>query len=97
MPKRTQRQSTKHDNAVQDVAKRYEGLGYNVRADISGYDKPKSIQNKRPDVTATKNGEKIIVEVETLDSMGTDKAQREVFRDYTNSHKNTRFRTKLAK
>lgn len=97
MAQRSQRQETKHNNTIQDSAEYYKKQGYNVQADISGYDKPKTIQGKRPDLIASKKGEKVILEIETLDSFAKDKKQRTVFKEYADGRKKTRFWTKIAK
>jgi len=96
MAKRTPRQQSKHDAGVQDSAEYYEQQGYNVQADISGYDKPKSIGGRRPDVIARKKQETVIVEVETKDSLEKDKAQQETFKEYADEHKKVRFRRKMV-
>jgi len=97
MTKRTVRQQSKHDLAVECSAEYYEQEGYNVQADIEGYKSPKLINGKRPDIVATKKDDKVIVEVETEDSLETDQKQLKVFKDYAGSHKNVRFWTKIAK
>ena len=95
MTKRSKRQQTKHDQAVQKSAEYYEKQGYDVQADISGYEKPETINNRRPDVIAKKGVDEVILEVETKDSVGKDKAQQKAFEDYADAHKNARFRKKI--
>ena len=96
MARRTPQQQSKHDRGVEALAKYYESQGYTVLADIHGYEQPKTLEGRRPDVIATGNGEKVIVEVETRDSLDTDKSQRETFKEYADSHKNIRFWTKTV-
>lgn len=96
MAKRTPRQESKHDEGVQRSAAYYEQKGYRVQADIPGYDKPTTIDGRRPDVIARNNQETVIVEVETKDTVEKDKAQRQTFREYAEEHKNVRFRQKTV-
>ncbi|NQU77268.1 hypothetical protein HQ544_01070 [Candidatus Falkowbacteria bacterium] len=97
MPKRTPGRQSKHDNGVQKTADYYHDLGYKVDADINGFDKPKTLKGKRPDVIAKKKSDTVIVEHETPDSLKKDAKQRQVFKDYADTHKGVRFRTKLVK
>lgn len=76
---------------MQDNAEYYERQGYKVQADILGYDKPRTIGGRRPDVIARNNQETVIVEVETKDTLEKDQAQQETFREYAETHKNVRF------
>lgn len=97
MANRTPRQQTKHDRAVEKTAEYYEKRGYKVQADITGYNKPDTINGRRPDVIAKKRGEQtVIVEVETKDSLEADTAQREKFQAYADAHDNVRFRNKTV-
>ena len=96
MSKRSPRQQSKHDRAVENTAKYYEAQGYRVQADIAGYEKPKTIDGRRPDVVAKGEGETVIVEVETRDTVETDKSQRETFKEYADAHDDVRFRTKTV-
>ena len=72
---------SKHDREVKKTAKEFEDKGYEVNADIQGYSKPKTVLGYRPDVAATKGNKKVIVEVETPDSVNIarDKAQQAAF------------------
>ena len=96
MAKRTPQGKTKHDSGVQKVAEYYENKGYRVEADVTGFPSPSSINGRRPDVVAKNRKETVITEVETKDSLEKDRAQREVFQKYADSHENTRFRTKTV-
>lgn len=96
MAKRSPRQQGKHDIGVKKTADYYLTQGYKVKADIKGFDQPESINKRRPDVVAKKNGKTVVVEVETKDSIKTDEAQQKVFQDYADSHKNVKFRTKVV-
>ena len=94
MAKRTPTQQSKHNKGVQDSAEYYERQGYEVKADLSGYPRPPTIDGRRPDLVATNGKETVIEEVETGDSFEKDKDQRETFKDYADTHNNTRFWTK---
>jgi hypothetical protein len=41
-----------HDRKVKRIAAAYWGRGYDVRAAVSGYDRPKLIRGRIPDVVA---------------------------------------------
>ena len=81
--KRTKIGQAKHDRAVLNSAKWHEGHGYRVKADLPGYEKPKSIGGYVPDVIARKGKrtEKVI-EVETKTSSKNDAPQQNAFRQY---------------
>lgn len=96
MGKRNEKQQSAHDEAVKKSAEYYEEQGYAVQADIKGFKKPKTIKERRPDLIAKKKKETVILEVETKETMETDKKQREMFKKYADSHKNVRFRTKMV-
>lgn len=65
---------SKHDGMVARIARGYERRDYEVYADIEGYPQPPLIYGHRPDLLAIKNAHRTIVEVETLDSLGTTHA-----------------------
>jgi len=98
MSKKSPRQRTKHNKAVQRTVDYYKSQGYDVRADLPRFHKkPGLIGGKRPDVVARKDKKVVIVEVETRDTIGKDQKQQEVFRKHQKVNKNVRFWTKLAK
>jgi len=94
--KRTKSQQSKHDSRVRKIAGGYKSQGWKVQADISGYPKPRTIFNRRPDVRATKGAKERIVEVETKSSMGSDVAQRNAFRRFAGLNKKRKFRTSVV-
>ena len=96
---RSKRSQSKHDQAVQRIANAYERRGYNVTADVRGYQKPKTISGYRPDVVAKRGRERIIVEVETPDSVESarDHKQQQAFRRAANRSVNTRFRRTVTR
>jgi len=90
------RTKTKHDSRVRKIAGGYKSQGWKVQADVSGYPKPKTIFNKRPDVIAKKGAREKIVEVETKSSMKSDVAQRNAFRRFAGLNKKGAFRTSVV-
>lgn len=94
--KRSPRQQTKHDKEVKRISDYYKNLGFKVKADIKGEEKPNTIKNKRPDVFAKKGKEEIIVEVETKDSDDIDQKQQEIFQEHAKKSKNRRFRKSVV-
>lgn len=97
MTKRTKIGQLKHDRSVLDQTKYYNRLGYKVRADLPSFKKPVSVGGRIPDIEAKKGNERVIVEVETKDSIKNDESQIKTFKKYAGTHKNTRFRVKIAK
>ena len=97
MAKRSPRKQTKHDSAVKKSAEYYKQRGYKVFAAIPGYPSPETIDKRKPDVFAEKGKEKIIIEVETKDTIDKDKRQQEIFKNYADRRKNVRFWRKLVK
>jgi len=88
---------TRHDRKVRKIAAAYDGLGYLVRADIPGYDRPRPIRGKVPDVVAVRGKTTKVVEVETERAFAADKDQRCVFRDYAANKPRTKFRWTVAR
>lgn len=88
MAKRSSQQQTKHDKKVKQIAQKLEKKGWNVQADIPGYNNPNPVgkYNQIPDVVAKKKGATRIIEVETPETMKTDKKQHESFKKSA-SHK----------
>ncbi len=84
--------STPHDRKVRRIAAAYLGMDYDVRAAVPGYDRPKPIRGRIPDVVATKGKTTKIVEVETPQTFDRHKDQRDILRDYANGRNRTRFR-----
>ena len=83
---------SKHDRKVQRIAAAYWGKGYDVRADLPNYERPRPIRGRIPDVVATKGRTTKIVEVETSNSFGSHKDQRDIFRDYARARRRTKFK-----
>ena len=98
MRKRSKSQQQKHDRKVRSEAKKYQKSGWNVKADVKGYKKPSKIGKHRriPDIEATKRGTRHIVEVETKDTINSDKAQRSTFRRSAAKRRRTKYIEKRA-
>jgi hypothetical protein len=84
--------ATPHDKRVRRIAAGYLGMDYDVRADIPGFDRPRPIRGRIPDVVATKGKTTKIIEVETDQTFDRHKDQRDILRDYANGRSRTRFR-----
>lgn len=83
---------TPHDRKVRRIAAAYSGMDYDVRAAVPGYDRPKPIRGRIPDVVATKGKTTKIVEVETYKTFPRHKDQRDILRDYARGRRRTKFR-----
>ncbi len=95
---RSKRSQSKHNAEVKRVATQFEGKGYDVEADIGGYSKPGTFAGYRPDVVAKKGRRRIIVEVETKDSVDSarDVGQQKAFQQAAKRSENTTFRKKIV-
>ena len=96
MVKRANRQQTKHDLGVRKSAEYYQKNGFKVQADLEGFQKPRLINNRRPDLIARKGQKEVIVEVETRGSVLKDKKQQGIFESYATKRNNTRLRVKVV-
>jgi hypothetical protein len=97
MPRKRSNQ-TKHNRKVRDLAKELEKAGWDVQADISGFDQPDPIgqDDRIPDVVAKKAGAKKIIEVETLGTMESHSDQHSTFRRSAGQGKRTTFEVEEA-
>ena len=88
-----------HDRKVREVTRTLEKQGYKVRADVRGRVKPAPIGSKRlvPDVEATRNGRRLIVEVETPASLTKDREQLKTFARHAAKKADTTFRLVVTK
>jgi len=91
---RSKREQANHDKKVREEANKLKEKGFKVNADIKGFSKPPSIGGYRPDIVATKNDQRKIIEIETEESKNTarDKGQQSAFRKEANQNDNTTFR-----
>jgi len=79
---REKEEQNAHDSMLRTRANNLKKEGYAVKADLEEYEeKPEEINGKIPDITATKDNEEIIVEVETCESCTLEhtKEQYEAF------------------
>jgi hypothetical protein len=95
---RSKKNQSKHNSQVRKEVKKLENAGYQVKADIPGYKQPDTIGGYRPDYVANKGGKRILGEVETPDSVGTtrDQKQQKAFKQAAKRSKNTIFRRTLT-
>lgn len=92
-------ESKKHRRAIRRLAMAYERDGYNVRADhIDRFEHPEKCNVMKPDLMAEKDGEKVLIEVETGSSIGTrrDKMQRDEFSEWAKKESNRDFRREIV-
>ena len=95
---RSQQTQSKHNKKVSDLAWSYNGRGYTVKADVGNYPRPRMINGKMPDLWVEKDGQVIIIEVETYDSVNTTHAisQKKTFQEYADRYFNVTFRPEMA-
>jgi len=96
--KRSTNKQNTHDNKVKSLAKELQKKGYTVNADLPGYNKPAPIgKDKRiPDIEAQKRGRIKLIEVETKQSLVTDRKQQATFRRSAAQRPNTTFKIEMA-
>ena len=96
---RSNRSQTRHDAEVRRTARGLERRGYAVEADVRGFPQPDTIGGYRPDVVAKKGRERKIIEVETTDSVGSarDQKQQQAFRQAAKRSEDTKFIRKVTK
>lgn len=91
---RSKRSQSKHNSQVRKEVEKLENQGYEVKADISGYQHPNTIGGYRPDYVAKKGIKRIIGEVETPDSVDStrDQNQQNAFKQAAKRSENTSFK-----
>jgi len=96
---RSRKSQSKHDAKVRSVANSLNRKGYEVKADVKGFSKPKTVRGFRPDIDAKSGKKRIIVEVETPDSKNSfrDKKQQQAFRSTAKQSKGTTFKRIVTK
>ena len=96
---RTKDSQSKHDAEINKIAKNLKAKGFEVKADVPGFQKPENIGGYRPDVVAQRGSRRKIVEVETPDpvSSAREVKQCKAFRDEAKQDPNTTFQRKVAK
>ncbi len=95
MQKRTKTGQKQHDQAVLRSAEWYKSQGYNVKADLPNWEKPKTIGGFIPDLIAKKGQKEIIGEVETKETNKQDKDQQTAFKEYAERKKMREFKKKI--
>ena len=95
---RSKRGQSKHNSQVRKDVEKLVDQGFNVKADIPGYQQPGTIGGYRPDYVATKGPKRIIGEVETVNSVDSarDQKQQKAFQQAAKRSKNTSFRRKVT-
>ena len=95
---RSRKSQSKHDDKVRSIARKLERQGYDVKADVRGYEQPNTIRGFRPDVVGTKGRQRKIHEVETKDSVDNarDIDQKRAFRQAADQSKNTTFKRTIT-
>jgi len=96
MGKRSQSSQIKHDKEVEKQANLLLMKGYSVKADLPGFSKPNAISGRRPDIWATKNTRDKIIEVETLGTIESDRAQHSRFQNYADQDDDRAFSLMIA-
>jgi hypothetical protein len=96
---RSSSSQSKHDARVAQEARELKQLGFEVAADIPGYSKPPTIGGYKPDVYASNASKKIIIEVETPDSVNgaRDLNQKAAFERAARRSPNMTFKRKVVK
>jgi len=82
---RSKRSQSRHNGLVRRLANEYKAKGYKIEADIKGYDQPATVRGLRPDLMVQKSGHKTMIEVETPDSLGSkrDEKQQQAFKNWS--------------
>jgi len=96
MQKRTKAGQKRHDGSVLRSVKWYEGQGFNVKADLPNYDKPKKIGGHIPDWIAKKGKKEVVGEVETKGTNEKDKDQQQAFKEYADRKSGRTFKKKIV-
>ena len=97
--KRSPNRQSDHNLKIRQIEKKLINQGWNVKADLPGYEKPTPIgKSKRvPDIEATKRGHRKIIEVETPDTVNRDRKQQATFRRHAGQKPNTTFNIEVTK
>jgi Holliday junction resolvase len=98
MVNRSKKQQSKHDRKVRQLANQLKNEGWQVQADLPGYDQPGPIGKKKriPDILAKKAGAERIIEVETSETINSDKDQHSTFRRRAGQKPRTKFEIEEA-
>lgn len=96
---RSEEEKSKHNDMVEKMAKEYNRKGYDVDADLEGWNRPKTIDGVRPDIRARKGGHETAVEVETPGTVGSkrDQKQHTSFKDWCKNNSKKHYRRIVTK
>jgi len=97
MGDRTKSGQRQHDQAVLNWVQQMKTAGFKVKADLPNIPKPVKIGGDIPDAVATKGKIIKVLEVETPDSMVSDKEQRAKFRNWASQSDLRTFFTKIVR
>ena len=99
MSHRSQRSQTRHDAEIRRIARSFTKRHYEVKADVSGFQRPDTLGGYRPDVVAKKGRERKIIEIETPESIDSarDLHQQQAFRSAAKRSVQTTFTRKIVK
>jgi len=92
-------ESRRHRNLIYKLAFAYHKSGFKVKADhISNFRTPSKISMIFPDIVAKKNEQRILIEVETKSTIGSerDKRQKKIFGEWAKKSKNRDFRREIT-
>lgn len=86
MARRRPYEQSCHDAAVRRSALMLQANGWRVKADISGFTRPRKLcidgECSIPDIIVTKHGETQVIEWETPESVDKDRNQHHILRTY---------------
>ena len=90
---RRDRSQSEHDNCVRANAEMLTNRGWNVQADLPGFDQPDPIgkDDRVPDIYATLGDQAMIIEVETPSTAHSHHEQHSTFRRSAAQRENTEF------
>ncbi len=90
---RRDRSQSEHDDCVRANAEVLINQGWNVQADLPGFDQPDPIgrDDRIPDIYATLGDQAMIIEVETPSTANSHHEQHSTFRRSAGQKENTEF------
>lgn len=96
---RSDEEKSEHNNMVEKIAKEYKRKGYDVDADLEGWDPPKNIGGVRPDIRARRGGHETPLEVETPGTVSSkrDQKQHKSFKDWCKDNSKKHYRRIVTK
>ncbi|MEW6374744.1 MAG: hypothetical protein AB1502_03010 [Thermodesulfobacteriota bacterium] len=91
---RSKKGQAEHDREVRRVANEYLRKGYEVLADLPGWEQPETIKGLRPDLRVRKKGHETLIEVETPESVEStrDEKQKKAFKQWSAKSEHRHFR-----